>query len=145
MRAPALVVGERGSHLPACLQSEDVDVTAVVHAEGESQDAFLRRVAQRTATVVGRGLRLVALACNSESGRESTWRRGALAHALLAAVVGVEGGHLVISASDQVPPGVKQELFGVTSTLSESLAGSSVSVSVMFEPPPQVAERGRAA
>lgn len=111
-------------------------MTAVVHAEGESHDAFLRRVAQRTAMAVRGGLRLVALACNGDSGRDSTWRRGALARALLAAVVGVDGGHLVISASDQAPPSVKQELFGVTSTLSPSLVGSSVSVSVTFEPSP---------
>jgi hypothetical protein len=126
-------VVERGSPLPQCLESEDVDVTAVVHADGESRDALLRRVIERIARAVRQGLRLVVLACNGESGDESMWRRGTLARVLLAAVMGVEGGQLVLSASELVPSSVRHELLGVTSTLSESLAGSSVSVSVRFE------------
>jgi hypothetical protein len=111
-----------------------MDVTAVVHADGESRDALLRRVVQRTARALRQGLRLVVLSCNGESGDESTWRRGTLARALLKAVIGVEGAQLVLSASELAPSSVRHELLGVTSTLSESLVGSSVSVIVRFEP-----------
>jgi hypothetical protein len=135
MRPRALVVLERGSQWPDWVGAMDFDVSTLIQSDGEPRSAFFRRVGERIARVPSPGIGLAVLAYNDETGEVVTGRRAMLSRSLLAAVIGAQGGQLILSASeDAASSSLRCELMGMADALRDAITGTSASITVRFEP-----------
>jgi hypothetical protein len=134
MRSVALVVMEHGSAWPGGVNQWDVDVVAFGPPHGVPHER-VRRACERSARQ-GRVLELAVLACNAEAHEEAIGRRAATARSLVAAVLPARSGRVILSACRDAAPSLRDQLIGLAGTLTESLRGSSASVSVHFDAGP---------
>jgi hypothetical protein len=158
MRSVAVVVMEPGSDWPAWIVSHDVDVVAVRDGQfecGERADSreprdttgandpdggpldparVVRERLSRFRDPVG----LAVLACNAHEDAGGMSRRVAIARTLLAAVRESDGGQLVIHTARRSSAGLRRQLVGLTTRLSEDFAASPARVSLRFGWAPRV-------
>ncbi len=72
------------------------------------------------------------LSCSDDGSLRAVEGRVPLARALLASVLRDDGGRLDLVARASAPMRTKQSLFALAGALTESLAGTSASVSARF-------------
>jgi hypothetical protein len=80
----------------------------------------------------GHYLRVAVLACNDATDLASAAHRAEVARELLTAVSTVGFGRLLLSATDHASMQVRGELLSLAGALTQSLRGSSATVSVRF-------------
>jgi hypothetical protein len=129
----SLVVMEPGSEWP-----RHIGHRSNLVAFSQRGEKLLQRTREELHTL-RRGqqnVRVAVLACNGETGGEAGGYRAQIARTLLAAVTGTTFGRLVLSASDGVSLGVRQELLALAGALSEQLRGTTATVSLRFTEAP---------
>src|SRR5262249_30608249 len=130
--ATTVVVVESGGMSPSLARSGDaVTLRAEPHA---APGDLLRRTLGTVGTLerTGQSVALAILGCNDDVSALGLERRGGMARALMAAVLHTDGGRLVLVARRDAPPKVRQGLLALAGTLTEGLAGTTASVSVVF-------------
>jgi len=135
MNPSAFVVMERGSTWPAHLHQSAVGCVALSQGPNEHHGELLRRTRDRVRAVdqTGREIELAVLSCNDDATDSALEERVPLARALLATVLRADRGRLLLLARPSAPPSLRHSLLGLVGTLTEVLAGTSASVSVLFD------------
>ena len=129
MSSVALVVMELGSEWPGWFGGS-ADVVAFSQGGekllGRTQEALgaLRSGRQDIAVAV--------FACNEDPEADPGGYRAQIAEALLSAVRDAPSGRLILTASDRAPARVRFELLSLAGALTESLRGTTATVSLRF-------------
>ena len=129
MGTVSVIVTESGSQWPGPV--EDSENIVIV---GYDDDGVIQRTRHKVDALQrqGRCVRVAVLACNEATDFASVARRAVVAHELLAAVRVVTSGHLVLACADDVSMQLRCELVPLAGALSDSLRGTSATVSVRF-------------
>lgn len=137
-----LVVMEHTSDWPAGVRSGTAGCVALRQDPNESTPDLLRRAHLRIRAIelVGGTVHQAVLSCSDDGSRRATEGRMPLARALLASVLRDGDGRLDLVARAGAPALTKQSIVALAGALTESLAGTSASVSARFG----VAERSAA-
>lgn len=137
MKPSALVVMERGSNWPSRLHRNTAGCVALTQARSELHSELLRRTCDRVRAIerTGQPVALAVLSCNDDATDATLEERGPLARALLGAVLHAEKGRLLLVGRLTASSSLRDALLGLAGTLCEAIAGTSVSVSVLFDGP----------
>jgi len=129
MATVSVIVTESGSQWPGPV--EDSENVVIV---GYDTDDVIQRTRHRVDALQrqGRCVRVAVLACSEATDFAAVARRAVVAHELLKAVRVVHSGHLVLACSDDVSMDLRCELVSLAGALSDSLRGTSATVSVRF-------------
>lgn len=133
----ALVVLERGSNWPAHVHRSTAGCVALVQEANEAHRELLRRTCNRVQAIerTGQSVGLAVLSCNDDTTGGGLEERVPLAWALLRAVLPADKGRLLLLGPRTASATLRVALLGLAGTLTEALAGSSASVSVLLDDP----------
>lgn len=131
-----LVVMEHASAWPAGVRSGSAGCVALRQEPNESLPDLLRRTYShiRAIELVGGTVHQAVLSCCDDDSVRTTEDRLPLARALLASVLREDHGHLDLVARAGASARTKQSLVALAGTLTESLMGTSASISARFAP-----------
>jgi hypothetical protein len=130
----AVVVMEPGSQWPG-----QVGDTANMVAIKQSEQDQPQRTRERL-DAIARGrhcVRVAVLACNAATDGPAVAQRAQVASDLLGAVKTAVLGRLVLTASPDASPRLRESLFSLVGDLGQQLRSSSASVSLRFADPTQ--------
>lgn len=131
-----LVVMEHTSEWPAGVRSGTAGCVALRQEPNESLPDLLRRTHShiRAIELVGGTVHQAVLSCSDDESVRVAEDSVPLARALLASVLRDDQGRLDLIARAGAPARTKQSLVALAGTLTESLMGTSASISARFAP-----------
>jgi hypothetical protein len=136
-----LVVMEHTSDWPSGVRSGTAGCVALRQDAGESLPNLLRRTYShiRAIELVGGTVQQAVLSCGDDQSPRAVEERLPLARALLASVLRDDHGRLDLLARAGASARTKQSLVALAGALTESLSGTSASISARFVPAEQAA------
>lgn len=128
---------ERGSNWPARLHRSATGCVALTQTQSELRSELLRRTCDRVRAIerTGEPIGLAVLSCNDDATDGTIEERRPLAMALLGAVLHADNGRLLLLGRLTASAYLQDALLRLAGTLREALAGTSASVSVLFDRP----------